>query len=228
MALIEVYKATGDEKYLDCAKRGMKLYAERDIDNFVCTAGAIDCACVDKETAYPFIRAGLELYEITNEKRYLEIAEKAAYYFQSWMYYYDAIYADDSEFTQMGYYTSGGTAVSTQHPAIDPWGAIAIPDYMKLAKLTGDDRWNKRARALWCNCILCITPAGGSIYQGHKRPEGLQSEAFFQTRWTRYRKNVEERGHLNDMYVGWPAAFRLDTIFRIEKDFGGDFSVIEK
>lgn len=228
MALIEVYKATGDEKYIECAKRGMKLYAERDIDNFVCTAGAIDCACVDKETAYPFIRAGLELYEITKEKRYLEIAEKSAYYFQSWMYYYDAIYSDDSDFTKMGYYTSGGTAVSTQHPAIDPWGAIAIPDYMKLAKFTGDDRWNKRARALWCNCILCITPAGGMVYQGHKRPEGLQSEAFFQTRWTRYRKNVEERGHLNDMYVGWPAAFRLDTIFRIETEHNGDFSVIEK
>ena len=228
MALLEVYKVTKDEKYLDCAKRGMKLYAERDIDNFVCTAGAIDCACVDKETAYPFIRAALELYDITSEARYLEIAEKAAYYFQSWMYYYDAIYSDDSEFTKLGYYTSGGTAVSTQHPAIDPWGAIAIPDYMRLAKLTGDGRWNKRARALWCNCILCITPKGGTVFQGHKRPEWLQSEAFFQTRWTRYRKNIEERGHLNDMFVGWPAAFRLDTIYRIEKEHDGDFSVIEK
>ena len=228
MALLEVYKVTKDEKYLDCAKRGMKLYAERDIDNFVCTAGAIDCACVDKETAYPFIRAALELYDITNEARYLEIAEKAAYYFQSWMYYYDAIYPSDSEFEQLGYYTSGGTAVSTQHPAIDPWGAIAIPDYMRLAKLTGDDRWNKRARALWCNCILCITPEGGTVFQGHKRPEWLQSEAFFQTRWTRYRKNIEERGHINDMFVGWPAAFRLDTIYRIEKEHDGDFSIIEK
>lgn len=228
MALVEVYKHTGEEKYLSSAKSAMKLYAERDIDNFVCTAGAIDCACVDKETAYPFIRAALDLYEITNEARCLEIAEKAAYYFQSWMYYYDAIYPSDSEFAKMEYYTSGGTAVSTQHPAIDPWGAIAIPEYMRLAKLTKDDRWNKRAHALWCNAILCITPKGGMTFQGHKRPEGIQSEAFFQTRWTRYRKNIEDRGHLNDMFVGWTAAFRLDTIYRIEKEFDGDFSVIEK
>ena len=228
MAMLEVYKVTANKKYLDCAKKGMKLYAERDVDNFVCTAGAIDCACVDKETAYPFIRTALDLYEITNEPRYLEIAEKAAYYFQSWMFYYDAIYPGDSEFSQMGYYTSGGTAVSTQHPAIDPWGAIAIPEYMRLAKFTADKRWLSRARALWCNTILCITPKGGIVFQGHKRPEGIQSEAFFQTRWTRYRKNCEERGHLNDMFVGWPSAFRLDTINRIEKEFDGDFSVIEK
>ena len=228
MALLEVFGVTKDEKYLNCAKRAMRLYATRDIDNFVCTAGAIDCACVDKETAYPFLRAALDLYDLEKEERWLEIAEKAAYYFYSWAYLYDALYPKDSEFTKLGYYTSGGTAVSTQHPAIDPWGAIAVPEYLRLAKLTGDARWVARARALWCNAILCITPKGGMIFQGHKRPEGMQSEAFFQTRWTRYRKSCEERGHLNDMFVGWPAAFRLDTIYRIEKEPDGDFSAIEK
>lgn len=228
MGLIETYKADGKPRFLDGAARAMELYAARDIDNFVCTAGAIDCACLDKETAYPFIVSALDLYEIFGSARYLEIAEKAAYYFHSWTFYYDALYEKDSDFERLGYYTSGGTAVSTQHPAIDPWGAIVIPDYMRLAAFTGDERWRQRARALWCNCILCITPPGGMTLHGHKRPAGLQSEAFFQTRWTRYRKSCEERGHLNDMFVGWPAAFRLTTIDRIERELGGDFSVIEK
>lgn len=228
MGLIETYKAGGKPRFLDGATRAMELYAARDIDNFVCTAGAIDCACIDKETAYPFIVSALDLYEIQGKTRYLEIAEKAAYYFHSWTFYYDALYDGDSDFERLGYYTSGGTAVSTQHPAIDPWGAIVIPDYMRLAAYTGDERWRARARALWCNCILCITPPGGMTLHGHKRPAGLQSEAFFQTRWTRYRKSCEERGHLNDMFVGWPAAFRLTTIDRIERELGGDFCVIEK
>ncbi len=228
MAMLEMYRVSGDEKYLDNAKAAMKLYAERDIDNFLCTAGAIDCACIDKETAYPFIRSALDLYDITNEARYLEIAEKAAYYFQSWMYYYDALYPADSDFERLGYYTYGGTAVSTQHPAIDPWGAIAIPEYMRLARITGDERWNKRARMLWTNCILCITPKGGRYFHEHFRPEGLQSEAFFQARWTRYSHSCENRGSLNDMYACWPAAYRLDTIYRIESELDGDFSVIEK
>ncbi len=230
MAMIELYKKTGDEKYLDCAKRAMKFYATRDIDNFVCTAGALDCACVDKETAYPFVRSALDLYDITKEEYYLITAQKVAYYFQSWMYYYDAIYSDDCDFAKVGYYTSGGTAVSTQHPAIDPWGEIIIPEYMRLAKLTGDNRWLSRARAIWSNCIIGITPKGGTVFHGHKRPEGLQSEAFFQTRWARasYYKNCEERGSLNDMYACWVSAFRLDTIYRIENELDGDFSVIEQ
>ena len=47
---------------------------------------------------------------------------------------------------------------------------------------------------------------------GHKRPCGLQSEAFFQARWMRYRRNCEERGRINDMYVAWLAAYRLSAL----------------
>lgn len=228
MGLLSLYKVTENKAYLDCAVRAMALYTARDVDDFCITAGAIDCACIDKETAYPFIKSALDLYDITKDAAYLVTAEKAAYYFQSWMYYYDAIYAADSEFTRLGYYTHGGTSVSTQHPAIDPWGAVAIPEYMRLAAHTGDARWRVRARALWCNALLCITPKGGISLHGHDRPEGLQSEAFFIARWTRYRKNREERGHLNDMFVGWPAAFRMTTLYRMETELGGDFSAIEK
>ena len=228
MGLLSLFKVTGNTAYLSCAERAMALYTARDVDDFCITAGAIDCACIDKETAYPFIKSALDLYDITGKPGYLVTAEKAAYYFQSWMYYYDAIYPADSEFARLGYYTHGGTSVSTQHPAIDPWGVIVIPEYMRLAKATGDKRWLTRARALWCNALLCITPKGGITLHGHDRPEGLQSEAFFIARWTRYRRNREERGHLNDMFVGWPAAFRLTTLYRIQTELGGDFSVLEK
>lgn len=228
MGLLSLYKVTQNATYLDCAARAMALYTKRDIDDFCITAGAIDCACIDKETAYPFIKSALDLYDLTGKKDYLVAAEKAGYYFQSWMYYYDAVYKDDSEFNEIGYYTHGGTSVSTQHPAIDLWGVIAIPEYMRLAKHTGDTRWLERARALWCNALLGITPKGGRTLHGHDRPEGLQSEAFFIARWTRYRKNREERGHLNDMFVGWPAAFRMTTLYRIQTELGGDFSVVEK
>lgn len=227
MGLLSLYTVTENKVYLDCAERAMALYTARDIDDFCVTAGAIDCACIDKETAYPFIKSALDLYELTGKPEYLVTAEKAAYYFQSWAYYYDAIYDADCDFSRLGYYTQGGTSVSTQHPAVDLWGDIVIPEYMRLAKLTGDARWNARARALWCNALLCITPKGGITLHGHDRPEGLQSEAFFIARWTRYRKNREERGHLNDMFVGWPAAFRMTTLYRIGTELDGDFSVIE-
>ena len=64
-ALIEVYRATGDKKYLDCAVRGFDFYARRDLDAFSLTAGAIDCASVDKETVWPLLRAALDLFDET-------------------------------------------------------------------------------------------------------------------------------------------------------------------
>ncbi len=216
MALVEFYKLTEEKKYLDMAERAFKMYAERDLDDFICTAGAIDCACIDKETAYPFIYSALELHEITKNDIYFEYAQKSAYYFFSWAYHYDALYDEDSDFAKLGYYTAGGTGVSTQHPAIDPWGEIAVPDFLKIAALTGDDRWKKRAKMLWNNAILCITTdPNGDVKLGHKRPYGCQSEAFFQARWTRYRTHCEERGHINDMFVGWVSAYRLSALERI-------------
>ncbi|UKI31912.1 MAG: hypothetical protein L6W00_30195 [Lentisphaeria bacterium] len=93
-------------------------------------------------------------------------------------------------------------------------GVIAVPDFIRLWQLTGDERWRLRARMMWCNAILCIAPREGLQLHGHRRPFGVQSEAFFQTRWSRYRRTCEERGHLNDMYVGWPSAFRLSALER--------------
>ncbi len=215
MALLELHRETGEEKYLRTARQAHRLYQERDIDNFAVTGGAIDCDGVDKEGVYPYILCSLDLFELTGEKEYLEAAEKAAYYFFSWTFLYDVLYPAGSDFTRYGYYTSGGTAVSVKHPAIDLWGIIVVPEYIRLWKHTGDERWKERAVMLWRNATLCITPKGGAVVLGHKRPYGLQSEAFFQCRWTRYRNHCEERGHINDMYVGWPAAYRLSALERL-------------
>lgn len=217
MALVEFYELTGEERYLCMAKRSYDRYFGIELEEFICTAGALDCTSIDKETAYPFIYTALRLYGITGEDKYLVCAQKAAYYFFSWAYHYDALYPDDSDFAKYGYYTSGGTAVSTQHHAIDPWGEIAVPDFARLAEILGDDRWKKRAKMMWNNAILCITTdREGDVKLGHRRPFGAQSEAFFGCRWTKYRPTCEERGHINDMFVGWVSAYRLSALERIE------------
>ncbi len=212
MALLELHRETGAAKYLDTARRAMDLYVTRDLDRFLCLAGALDCSCIDKETAWPLLLCALDLHATTGEAGYLETARKAAYYFFSWAFHYDALYPPDSDFARLGYYTAGGTAVSTQHQAIDPWGALAVPEFFELARRTGDEGWRRRAVMLWRNAILGMAPPEGLTLHGHHRPHGVQSEAFFQARWTRYRDTCEERGHLHDMYVGWPAAFRLSTL----------------
>ncbi len=219
MALIEVYKITKDERYLQTAAASMDLYVRRDIDEFVCTAGAIDCTCVDKETAGPFIISALDLYEITGDKKYIDYALRAAYYFCSWLFHYDALYPPQAEFTQYGYYTSGSTAVSTQHPALDQWGELMCPEFLRLYRITGDEKWRTRARMMWYNATQLIATEDSPPIHGIKRPVGSQNEAFFQCRWG-HRPDSNDRGHLNDWLVAWVNLFRLTALDRLKTVLG--------
>ena len=221
MALCVAYRILRDERYLDYARRSLELYMKRDVDNFVCTAGAIDCTCIDKETAGPVIMAALDLYEFTGEQKYVDYAVRASYYFASWMFVYDVHYGEEAEFTQYGYYTAGATAVSVQHPALDQWGELMCYEWLRLARITGDARWRERARMIWFNSTQLIADEDNRIFHGKLRPIGSQNEAFYQARWG-HRPDPNERGHLNDWLVSWVNVFRLEVIDKL-----GDTSELE-
>lgn len=216
-AMLDVYGETREAKYLDMAKTASDFYYGRDLDNFVCTAGALDCKSIDKETAYPFVVSSLELYKITGNKDYVIRAQKAAYYFMSWMFFYDVLYPNGSEFTEYGYHTTGGTAISAEHHAIDAWGAVIVPELCELARITGNKNWAKMARLTWANAIIGLTEREGQLFHGQQRPVGSQNEGFFQARWTKYRPTCEERGHYNDCLCGWSGAYRMMTVDKMEK-----------
>ncbi len=216
MALTEAYRILKDERYLEFAKKSLEFYVKRDLDNFVCTAGAIDCTCEDKETAGPVIIAALDLYEFTKEQKYLDYALKASYYFASWMYTYDGYYSPDKEFVQYGYYTSGSTAVSVQHPALDQWGELMCCEWLRLADYTGDERWRKRAVMMWYNATQCIADEENHVFHGIERPIGGQNEAFYQARWG-HLKDCNKSGHLNDWCVSWVNVFRLTVLDRLTR-----------
>ena len=226
MALCLAYKLTGNKEYLEYAIKTDEFYFKRDLDDFCVTAGALDCRCIDKEGAYPFAVAALQLYDFTGDKKYLERAEKAAYYFVSWMFFFDAQYAEETEFDRIGYYTSGGTAVSTQHHAIDPWGVAIVPECLRLARELDKPVWRDIAYRLWCNAIMAINLDESTLWHNHHRPWGMQSEAFFQARWARkiYNFAPRERARLNDLYANWTATYRLTTIDKVlEAEGNTDF-----
>ena len=166
------------------------------------------------------------LYDITNDKKYIKRAEQAAYYFTSWMFFYEVLYKNGSEFTEYGYKTAGGTAISAEHHAIDSWGSVIVPELCRLATLTDNGMWLKIARLMWANAIQGMTLREGHLFHGMQRPIGSQNEGFFQARWTKYRPTCEERGHYNDCLSAWSGAYRMKTVYEMK---GSEFlSVIEK
>lgn len=219
LGLVELWKIERDPELRKAIDKAMDFYYGRDLDNFVCNAGAIDCVCVDKESAYPFFESAVELYEATGDGKYLERALKAAYYLCSWLFVYDALYPPEAEFSQIGYHTAGGTAISAEHHAIDPYGAVMVNDFFKLSKFTGDEKWADIGRLIWRNATQAICTPQKRIWHGIERPIGGQNEGFFQTRWTKYRTDCNMRGHLNDYLGVWLSAFRLSALLATGKDF---------
>ena len=216
LPLVKYFELTGDARCLDLAGRAMRFYMARDLDRFVCTAGALDTCCVDKETAAPFLMSGVMLYEATKDPAYLTMAEKAAYYFTAWMFHYNPIYADDSEFSVYNVKIHGLTSVSAQHHHLDMYAGIVVPWLEKLAKYTGDARWSERADMMWRAVTQYIGDGERKIH-GVVRPVGSQNEALFHCHWSFGHTGVGRRGLLNDWLVAWPCAFRLSVL--AEKEF---------
>lgn len=216
-AMAELYKQTGEQKYLDMAEKAMKFYIERDIDNFCCTAGALDTSCVDKETSAPFLMSAILLYEATGKEIYLEYGRKAAYYFTSWMFHYQPVYGEDTEITQYHICIKGLTSVSTQHHHLDMYAGIVVPYMYKLAEYTGDEKFRIRGEMMWKAVLQCIGD-GELMIHDRIRPVGSQNEAIYHCRWAFvWDHHGGGRGNLNDWLVAWPCAFRLSVL--AEKEF---------
>ena len=214
--MLELHAVCGDGRYLDCARKAFDRYFEMDLGRFRCVAGADDCNCVDKESSFPYIYSALELYRRTGERKYLDCAERVAAYFCSWMFTYDALYPPTSEFGHFGYHTSGGTLVSAEHPAIDPYATVAIPDLFDLADATGERVWRDAGRLIWVNAVQDIAGPDGGSMNGVLRTPGSQCEAHSQTRWAKYRSDpIAARGNFNNQCTAFIVTYRLYALERV-------------
>ena len=214
-ALCKLYALTKENQWLELAKKAMEFYVDRDLCQFTCTAGALDTDCVDKETSEPLIIGSVLLYELTKDPKYLEYGKMAAYYFTAWMYHYQPVYGEDTDFARYGIQVPGFTSVSAQHHHLDSYAALSVPYLRRLAVQTGDDRWRIRAEMMWRASLQGISD-GTLVVHGHLRPVGSQHEASFHCRWG-FREE-DPKGKLGDWLVAWPCAFRLSVLAAEERE----------
>ena len=86
-----------------------------------------------------------------------------------------------------------------------------MPEYLRLAELTGNDIWRERARALWYNGMQLISD-GTLVINGRVRPAGTQDESVRHTRWAR----PDHRCFVpSEWLTNWQGSFREDALDRI-------------
>ena len=211
LPLFDAYERTGDEKYLRAGLKGMDFYLGEFEETGTTTAGALDSFCIDKESAAPVLRGALRAYDLTGDKKYLDEAVDVGYYLATWQWHYSTDFPEGSEAKQVGYDTYGSTSVSAAHNALDHYGLYWVPEYLRLAELTGDKMWAQRARALWYNGTQLISD-GTFVVRGRVRPAGSQDESVRHTRWGRPDHRYFVLSHL---LSNWQVTFREVALDRI-------------
>ncbi|HHX01973.1 MAG TPA: hypothetical protein GX739_04795 [Firmicutes bacterium] len=215
LPLLQAYRITGDQKYLTSAKRGYDYYVGNFLADGYTSAAALDTYCIDKESAIPLLKSSLQLYELTEDQRYLQLAESASYYLATWQWHYTTPFPAGTPLAEMNYDIFGGTSVSTQHHHIDPYALVFVEDWFRLAEFTGRDIWRQRAKAVWANASMGVSD-GQLVINGMQRPIGSQDEGFFHTYWGAPNRNTgNPMGNVSYWLVAWPTAFRLQVLRRL-------------
>lgn len=142
--LVRMYEYTGEEKYLNAAKRGaeyvitelvpMGKYAGATVDGHERT---------DKETGV-FAMYGMNaLYSVTGEEKYLNAAKQAAVYAASWMMLNDYKAAvstvESGEYFINNASVTGQSLITSGHSTVDGFMAYTYYEYFKLYVWTGED-----------------------------------------------------------------------------------------
>ena len=207
-ALLQGYEETKEKACLQAAERGFAWYwAQFERDGYM-TAGALDTYCIDKESAMPMLALAVDLYEDTARQEYLEKATAISYYLETWLYHYRVKAPEGTLLSQYGYDTLGATAVSVQHQHVDAYALQFLRCWVRLARYTGNPRWEELAWAVWCNATQFVSD-GTLVIDGVRRPAGSQDEGVCQTFWHTSRG---EPFHTSRWLVCWNDAFRLENL----------------
>lgn len=212
IGLFAAYDASKNNKYLNAALMGLDFYLAEFDKGGCTTAGALDSNCIDKESGAPILRSSILAYEHTKDKKYLDAAVEIGYYLATWQWHYSTQFPEGSLLEKLNVDTYGSTAVSAAHNALDHYGVYWVPEYLKLAKLTGNDMWRQRARALWYNAQQLLSD-GTLVIRGRVRPAGSQDESFRHTRWGR----IDRRIFIpSEWCTVWQGSFRHQALNMID------------
>lgn len=162
-ALCAGYRLFGDERYLQAAQKGAKAinpqppyYAFRGYGDLR-DAGDYES---DATSGYSLGSANLDLYELTGDRSYLDVAKALGYYTLTWHFWWSP---GPEEI--LGLIDPVAESFS---PHASPWNtALAADFYGRLYRYTLDKFWLRTARYVYAQCIRFQNKASGGISEAY-------------------------------------------------------------
>ncbi len=149
--LVRMYEFTGEEKYLDAAKKAGEFIIRNIVPSGKYVGGTPDNAnTCDREAGIFALYCFNALYSATGEERYLTLARQAAVFTISWAYTFDFAVANPENLLAGKAFERGMSAgmslIATGHSSIDTFMAYAYYEFFKLYVWTGDEFFYELSR----------------------------------------------------------------------------------
>ena len=173
--------------------------------------GTLDAKCEDKEGAWAALQGFAQLYQTTQEQKYLDATIHAADVCLSYLYVWD-VSLPPGRLADHGLKTRGWTSVSVQNQHLDVFGVIFTPQLWQLGEWTGDNRYHDLARLMFVSCGQMTDLASG-----------LHGEQLCQTNYQQHdSENLEVvdkmRGSYSEVWnIYWISAHFLSAAADLEK-----------
>lgn len=221
--LVELYIATGDERYKEAAlKAGNYCYLYVHKKYHYCACVVDNPQVIDSESGYMAMVGFLSLYDLTKDQKWLDAAEQAATYTETWVYSFEIPVeedrAEDNPIFPRDRSIVGQHLIAIGHSAADLGFAWTSFAYYRLYLLTSNEHYLKMARLSAHNSKQSMN-WDESLYPG--QPKGLQLEAF--------QVMIPRRVGGVATTLNWNYAGHLDPMFRFKDAFGTpDMEEVEK
>jgi Ricin-type beta-trefoil lectin domain len=144
--LMELSAYTGDTRYRTAALRAGEFAYNTVHTPAAYVGGTPDNNNVeDKEAACLALRAFLALYDGTKGQRWLQAAQRAADFAETWAYAWNyPVNSNRPAYSKYG--VRGQSLIATGHSAMDSWHSGTLYDFYRLYRATNDAHYLKYAR----------------------------------------------------------------------------------
>lgn len=210
--LIDLTCATGDAKYRDAAIRAGEWSLANNADGRTYVGGTPDNPdVIDKEAGWIALDSYLALYDVTQDKRWLDAAVAAATFTETWVYGWNVPMPVDAQRRRLTLprikTTAGMSLIATGHSGSDLFLSYAWLSYIRLSLYTRDPHFADVARLLQANPAQLVSVNGSLRYA----QDGLCLEAF---------SLAVNRGHSVNVWLPWCTSAILEPMARSRETFG--------
>lgn len=184
--LVALSEITGEDRYLESARKAERFTAERFVRDVKHNGGIHDsiyarAQLVDSESILFCLRASLAVWRSTGDERALRSALDAARLLATWVYLWDVPLPPSSTLAGYGFRTTGWSACDTSGAGyIHPYELHAVPDLFEVAVATGDEDLARIAELVLAGSSANVETPEKSW--GYARP-GLQEEGVLVSWW---------------------------------------------